>query len=63
MIVDRGHDFPSYIQSRLDQYGKQMWLYRDDVARGTTRALNEYKGDLRGCVHVTVLFAGTIINH
>ncbi|KAJ3555146.1 hypothetical protein NM688_g2740 [Phlebia brevispora] len=53
MIVDRGHDFPSNIQSRLDSYGEGMWLYRDDASRGTTRALNEYRGDLRGFKYLT----------
>lgn len=48
MIVDRGHDFPSEIQQKLDAYGEEMWLYRDDMSRGTTKALNEYKGELRG---------------
>ena len=50
MIVDRGHDFPADIQAKLDSFGQEMWLYRDDTSRGTTRDLNEYKGDLRGCV-------------
>ncbi|KAF7800009.1 hypothetical protein EIP86_011252 [Pleurotus ostreatoroseus] len=53
MIVDRGHDFPPYIQTALDQYGKQMWIYRDDFSRGTTRALNEYRGDIRGFRYLT----------
>ena len=48
MIVDRGHDFPEDIQKALDSFGKEMWLYRDDPSRGTTRAVNEYKGDFRG---------------
>ncbi|EKM59724.1 uncharacterized protein PHACADRAFT_250406 [Phanerochaete carnosa HHB-10118-sp] len=45
MIVDRGHDFPEHIQEKLDSYGTEMWMYRDDSSRGTTRALIEYKGD------------------
>lgn len=48
MIVDRGHDFPEHIQQSLDAYGKDMWLYRDDMSRETTKALNEYKGETRG---------------
>ena len=55
MIVDRGHDFPPYIQTALDQYGKQMWIYRDDFSRGTTRALNEYRGDIRGLVRDRII--------
>jgi hypothetical protein len=50
MIVDRGHDFPEDIQNKLDLYGPQMWLYRDDRSRDTTRALNEYRGEMRGYV-------------
>ncbi|KAI0092828.1 Ribokinase-like protein [Irpex rosettiformis] len=48
MIVDRGHDFPPEIQSQLDSYGESMWLYRDDRSRGTTRAENVYRGEVRG---------------
>ena len=48
MIIDRGHDFPADIQQALDAYGVDMWLYRDDTSRGTTRALNAYVGELRG---------------
>lgn len=50
MIVDRGHDFPSHIQAKLDSYGSGMWLFRDDPTRGTTKALNHYRGDHRGFV-------------
>jgi hypothetical protein len=48
MIVDRGHDFPPHIQDALDSYGQEMWLFRDDKSRGTTRALNAYRGEERG---------------
>ena len=48
MIVDRGNDFPSDIQNTLEQYGKDMWLFRDDRERCTTRALNIYHGEHRG---------------
>lgn len=47
--MDRGHDFPGDIQRKLDSFGEGMWLWRDDPARETTKALNEYKGDHRGC--------------
>ena len=50
MIVDRGHDFPPHIQVKLDSYGSDMWLFRDDPTRGTTTALNHYRGDHRGFV-------------
>lgn len=48
MIIDRGVDFPEWIQERLDSYGPSMWLFRDHADRVTTRALNSYRGDLRG---------------
>jgi len=53
MIIDRGNDFPEDIQKKLDIYGPEMWLYRDDMERVTTRALNSYKGDHRGFQYTT----------
>ncbi|GJE84589.1 Ribokinase-like protein [Phanerochaete sordida] len=53
MIVDRGHDFPEDVQRKLDSFGTEMWMYRDDPSRGTTRALNEYKGEYRGFRYLT----------
>ncbi|KAI0699403.1 Ribokinase-like protein [Cytidiella melzeri] len=53
MIVDRGHDFPEDIERKLDSYGREMWFYRDDPSRGTTRALNEYRGEFRGFQYLT----------
>ncbi|KAI0763271.1 Ribokinase-like protein [Irpex lacteus] len=53
MIVDRGNDFPADIQASLDAYGKEMWLYRDDPTRGTTRAENLYRGEVRGFKYLT----------
>ena len=50
MVIDRGHDFPSHIQARLDSYGSDMWLFRDDPTRRTTTALNHYRGEHRGSV-------------
>lgn len=47
MIIDRGTDFPPSIQSKLAAYGSEMWLLRDHSDRGTTRALNSYRGDHR----------------
>lgn len=54
MIVDRGHDFPEDIQHKLDHYGSEMWLYRDDPSRGTTKAVNIYKGEQRGYVNAAI---------
>ena len=48
MIVDRGSNFPQNVQQSLDVYGSEMWLFRDDPARVTTRAVNIYRGDNRG---------------
>jgi hypothetical protein len=48
MVIDRGNDFPRAIQTKLDCYGSDMWLYRDHPDMGTTRAINTYKGDHRG---------------
>ncbi|KAI0751412.1 Ribokinase-like protein [Daedaleopsis nitida] len=48
MIIDRGHDFPAHIQQALDAFGQDIWLYRDDPSRDTTRALNAYRGEHRG---------------
>jgi len=59
MVVDRGHDFPSHIQAKLDSYGSDMWLFRDDPTRGTTKALNHYRGDHRGSVDCPMFFPDT----
>lgn len=48
MIVDRGHDFPGDIQTALEHYGPDMWLFRDNPDAVTTRAVNIYQGDHRG---------------
>ncbi|KAI0080739.1 Ribokinase-like protein [Panus rudis PR-1116 ss-1] len=53
MIVDRGPDFPDDIQRQLEDYGSDMWLFRDGKASVTTRALNIYKGDTRGFQYLT----------
>jgi len=54
MVVDRGHDFPSHVQAKLDSYGSDMWLFRDDPTRETTAAMNHYRGDHRGFVNRSV---------
>ncbi|TFK56064.1 Ribokinase-like protein [Heliocybe sulcata] len=53
MIIDRGTDFANWIQDRLDSYDRSMWLFRDHADCGTTRALNSYRGDLRGFKYLT----------
>jgi hypothetical protein len=46
VIVDRGIDFPSEIQTRLEEYGLDMLHFRDrtDGECLTTRALGLYSG-------------------
>ncbi|TFK76126.1 Ribokinase-like protein [Pluteus cervinus] len=54
MVVDRGFDFPSDIQSRLLEYGPEMWFFREQAnGGGTTRALNSYRGEQRGFRYLT----------
>jgi hypothetical protein len=48
MIVDEGHDFPSPIKEELFKYGEDMWMFRSQLGRQTTRALNAYRGEQRG---------------
>lgn len=52
MVVDRGTDFPSSIQEKLDGYGPEMWIFRDQD-HGTTRALNSYRGEHRSFEYLT----------
>ncbi|EIN10681.1 Ribokinase-like protein [Punctularia strigosozonata HHB-11173 SS5] len=53
MIIDRGNDFPQPIQAALDAYGPEMWLFRDNPDRGTTRSLNAYRGEQRTFSYLT----------
>ncbi|PPQ72525.1 hypothetical protein CVT24_004831, partial [Panaeolus cyanescens] len=53
MIVDTGNDFPQDIKDKLHSYGSEMWLFREQPNRGTTRALNSYRGDHRGFEYTT----------
>ncbi|KAI6106739.1 Ribokinase-like protein, partial [Pisolithus croceorrhizus] len=53
MIVDRGNDFPQHIQDKLLSYGANMWHFRNRDDRGTTRALNSYRGDSRWFQYLT----------
>jgi len=53
MVVDRGHDFPSQIQTKLDSYGPDMWLFRDDPTHGTTTALIHLRGERREFKYLT----------
>jgi len=53
MVIDRGHDFPPSIQTKLEEYGSSMWTFRDQPDCCTTRALNSYKGDHRSFGYLT----------
>lgn len=48
MIVDKGDDFPEKIKQSLVEYGRDMWLFREQAEAKTTRALNSYRGEHRG---------------
>ena len=56
MIVDKGVDFPPKMDAALRAYGEDMWFFRDQSPAGTTRAVNRYQGDHRGCVCATFLY-------
>lgn len=47
MIVDRGRDFPGWIQHTFDILGADMWMFRDQPNVETTKAVNIYRGDTR----------------
>ncbi|KAF4620006.1 hypothetical protein D9613_005580 [Agrocybe pediades] len=53
MIVDKGHDFPENIEQKLMNYGKDMWMFRSQPTCGTTRAVNSYRGEVRGFEYLT----------
>lgn len=53
MIIDRGNDFPQDIQNRLLTYGSDIWHFRDDLNRVTTRSRNSYRGEYRGFEYIT----------
>ncbi|KAJ7781450.1 Ribokinase-like protein [Mycena metata] len=52
MIIDRGSDFPPSFESKLAEFGSEMWTYRNQPG-GTTRALNTYQGDQRSFDYIT----------
>ncbi|KAJ7086671.1 Ribokinase-like protein [Mycena epipterygia] len=52
MIVDRGSDFPPSMESKLAEFGDEMWMYRNQPV-GTTRAVNTYRGDHRSFDYIT----------
>ncbi|KAG9124935.1 hypothetical protein FRC07_009627 [Ceratobasidium sp. 392] len=52
-LVDRGTDFPTWVQQELDRYGSDMWYFRDQTAAKTTRAVNRYRGELRDFDYLT----------
>ncbi|KAH0587375.1 hypothetical protein H2248_006172 [Termitomyces sp. 'cryptogamus'] len=47
MIIDKGYDFPTSIETKLSIYGPDMWIFRDQPNRLTTHALNSYRGEHR----------------
>ncbi|KAG1892696.1 Ribokinase-like protein [Suillus subluteus] len=53
MIIDRGNDFPQDIQNQLLTYGSDIWHFRDDMNRVTTRSRNSYRGEYRGFEYIT----------
>jgi len=52
MVIDRGSDFPPSMESKLAEFGEEMWFYRNQPS-GTTRALNTYRGDHRSFDYIT----------
>ncbi|KAH7100627.1 Ribokinase-like protein [Auriculariales sp. MPI-PUGE-AT-0066] len=54
MVLDRGAGFAREMQSALDEYGgDELFHFRDNPDRTTTRAVNKYRGDLRGFDYLT----------
>ena len=47
ILVDRGRDWTDKVQNKLDEFGKEMWTYREKEEE-TTKALNLYIGQHRG---------------
>ena len=62
MLVDRGKDFGIHNHEVMDSYGHYMWIFRDQPDRGTTRALNLYRGEHRGLVLYITLFCNSCMN-
>ncbi|GAA5831768.1 hypothetical protein JCM5353_006629 [Sporobolomyces roseus] len=52
ILVDRGKDWNSEIQNKLDEFGKDMWTYREKEEE-TTKALNLYIGQHREFKYLT----------
>lgn len=51
MIIDRGTDWPTWIQSQLDTF-RTIFHYRD-ADRLTTKAINTYRGETRDFAYLT----------
>jgi len=49
----KGADFTGLMQTKLDSYGSDMWLFRDHPNIGTTRAMNSYRGEHRSFKYIT----------
>jgi len=54
MIIDRGNDFPQEIEKKLLTYGPDVWHFRDQSDRCTTRGMNSYRGEYRGSLYFLV---------
>lgn len=54
-IVDKGHDFPLDVDTQLKTYGEDMWLFRENMNRETTRELSIYRGEHREFVPSSML--------
>ncbi|KAG9104051.1 hypothetical protein FRC06_005948, partial [Ceratobasidium sp. 370] len=52
-LVDRGTDFPAWVQQELDHYGSDMSHFRDQPTAQTARAVNRYRGELRDFDYLT----------
>lgn len=46
--MDKGYDFPDHVGEQLVAYGEDMWLFRENPDRETTRELSLYRGERRG---------------
>ncbi|GAA5874591.1 hypothetical protein JCM16303_002914 [Sporobolomyces ruberrimus] len=52
ILVDRGNDWDSRVEAKLNEFGKDMWIYRDKEGE-TTKALNLYTGEHRDFKYLT----------
>lgn len=52
MIIDRGSDWPSWVQEQLNTF-RNIFHYRDNQTRLTTKAINTYHGETRDFAYLT----------